>query len=270
MKIAVTGKGGVGKTSFTALLARRLADRGRRVLAVDADPDANLADSLNFPSPESITPISDMKEMIFDRMGTSPGSVGTFFKLNPKVSDIPEKFCLDNDGIRLIVMGMVKRGGQGCACPENAFIKVLLSHILLGPDEDVLVDMEAGLEHLGRGTVSAVDGLVVVVEPTLRSLDTLNRILKLAKDLGIKRCWPVANKIESDDDKEFLTESAPDCDFVGWMPYSKDVVKANRGQISIRQVEAAVWDELDRVLARMADDVGKESCRPVGSDRRSF
>ena len=187
MKLAVSGKGGVGKTTLTALLARRLVEQGRRVLAVDADPDANLAAALDFPSPESIVPIVQMKELIAERMGTRPGAVGTYFKLNPKVDGLPATHCLEHEGLKLIVMGMVRQGGAGCACPENMFLKALLDHILLGPDEDVLVDMEAGLEHLGRATASSVDGLLVVVEAGLRSVETLERIRRLAADIGLKR-----------------------------------------------------------------------------------
>lgn len=254
MKVAVTGKGGVGKTSFSALLACLLAREGRRPLAVDADPDTNLADSLGFPDANGIVPIAEMKEMIAERMGTTPDAIGTFFKLNPHVSDIPGKFIRETEGVRLIVMGMVKRGGAGCACPENAFLKVLLSHVLLGEDEDVVVDLEAGLEHLGRGTVSEVDGLAAVVEPTLRSLDTLFRVEALAKDIGLKRVWPVANKIESPDDREFLEANAKGHDFLGWLPYSRDLVKAHRGQIPVREVEGSVWKEMESILQRMRQD----------------
>lgn len=252
MKIAVTGKGGVGKTSVAALLARRLARRGRSVLAVDADPDANLAASLGFGNPQQIVPIAEMKEMIYERMGTKPEAVGTYFKLNPAVDDIPRKYCVTHEGMRLIVMGMVTRGGKGCACPENAFLKVLLTHILLGPDEDIVVDMEAGLEHLGRGTVSSVDGLVIVVEPTLRSIETLTRVKALAADLKLMRCWAVANKVAGEEDRAFFTERAGDVDFIGWMPYSENIVKANRGQGSLKDAEPAVWQEVDRILESIA------------------
>ena len=258
MKLAVTGKGGVGKTTLSSLLALRLAGKGRGVLAVDADPDTNLAASLGFPSPDAITPISEMKEMIFERLGARPDSVGTFFKLNPRVDDIPETHIVAHGDVRLIVMGLVKQGGAGCACPENTFLKALLSHILLGPEEDVIVDMEAGLEHLGRGTVSAVDGLLVVVEPTLRSLDTYSRVVDLAADIGLRRVWPVANKVESDAERAFFEKSAPDLDWAGRIPFSPAVVRAHRGQGSITEAEPAVWREVDRVLERVTEAVAGE------------
>ena len=252
MKIAVTGKGGVGKTSVAALLARRLAQGGRSVLAVDADPDANLAASLGFADPGAIVPICEMKEMIYERMGTTPEAVGTYFKLNPTVEDIPGMYCVTQDGVRLIVMGMVTRGGKGCACPENAFLKVLLTHVLLGPHEDIVVDMEAGLEHLGRATVSSVDGLVIVVEPTLRSLETLSRLKTLAADIKLSRCWAVANKITGDEDRTFLAEGAGEVEFIGWVPHSEEIVKVNRGQGTLDDVGPAVWEQIDGILETIA------------------
>ena len=255
MKLAVSGKGGVGKTTLTALLARRLAKQGRKVLAVDADPDANLAAALDFPSPESIVPIVEMKELIAERMGTEPGAVGAYFKLNPKVDDLPAKHCLEHDGLRLIVMGMVRRGGAGCACPENTFLKALLSHILLGPDEDVLVDMEAGLEHLGRGTTSAVDGLLVVVEPGLRSIETLARIRRLASDIGLRRCWPVANRVASDEERAFLSENIAGDGPIGWLPSSEKIIAAGRGRGSLSDAEPEVWQQVDSILEKLCEEL---------------
>jgi len=248
MKVALTGKGGVGKTTLAALLSLRLAGRGRKVLAVDADPDANLAAALEFPSPEIIVPIVEMKELIYERTGTRPEAVGTYFKLNPKVDDIPGKFCVTHNDVRLIAMGMVTQGGKGCACPENAFVKVLLTHLLLGPEEDIVVDMEAGLEHLGRGTVASVDGLVIVVEPTLRSLETLSRVRTLANDLKLSRCWAVANKLATEEDRAFLEDRAGDVPFIGWLPYSQEIIRANRGQASLKDAAETVWTEVDRIL----------------------
>ena len=255
MKLAVSGKGGVGKTTLTALLARRLVQQGRRVLAVDADPDANLAAALDFPSPESIVPIVQMKELIAERMGTRLGAVGAYFKLNPKVDDLPATHCLEHEGLKLIVMGMVRQGGAGCACPENMFLKALLDHILLGLDEDVLVDMEAGLEHLGRATASSVDGLLVVVEAGLRSIETLERIRRLAADIGLKRCWPVANKIASQEERAFLEESIAGDGVIGCLPSSEQVVKAGRGQASLKDVGPDVWKQVDLILEKLHEEL---------------
>ncbi|MFH1731932.1 MAG: AAA family ATPase [Planctomycetota bacterium] len=255
MKLAISGKGGVGKTTLTALLARRLAERGRGVLAADADPDANLAAALGFPSPDEIVPLAEMKELIGERMGTEPGAVGAYFKLNPKVDDLPAKYCIEHNGLRLIVMGMVKRGGAGCACPENMFLKALLDHVLLGPDEDVLVDMEAGLEHLGRATAAAVDGLVVVVEPSLRSIETLHRIRRLAADIGLERCWPVANKVSCEEDHAFLSQAVPGDGLAACVPASEAIAAAGRGRGSLLTAEDGVWQAVDSVLEKIHADL---------------
>ena len=184
MKIAISGKGGVGKTLLAAFLAQTFASNGYSVIAIDADPDANLAATLGFPNPEKITPISELSDLIEERVGVRPGTSGSFFKLNPKVDDLPENYSVKMDGIRIMSIGRIKRGGTGCYCPEGALLQALLSHLLLQRDEVVILDMEAGIEHLGRGTVEAVDQLIIVVEPGRRSLETAQTINKLAQDLG--------------------------------------------------------------------------------------
>src|SRR4030042_1717793 len=172
MKLAVSGKGGVGKTTFAALLIRTLSREGKHVLAIDADPDANLASALGISGAEKITPISEMKELIFERTETKPGSIGGYFKLNPKVDDLPDSLSVKFENIKLMRLGGIKKGGAGCICPESTLLKVLVSHIVLARDEVVVMDMEAGIEHLGRATAKAVDKLIVVVEPGRRSIDT--------------------------------------------------------------------------------------------------
>ena len=252
MKVAVSGKGGAGKTTLTALLARRLLQRGQRVLAIDADSNTNLAAAVEFPSPERIVPIAAMKALIAERVGTGPGSAAAYFRLNPRVDDLPAKHCVEHDGIKLIVMGTIERGGAGCVCGENALLKTLLAHILLGPDENVVVDMEAGLEHLGRGTAASVDRLLVVVEPELRSVEALKRIRRLASDIGISDCRPVANKVASPEDRAFLSRNVPGDEFVAWLPRSEVAVRASRGEASLKAAEPAVWQEIDRIIERIS------------------
>ncbi|MCP4682715.1 MAG: AAA family ATPase, partial [Desulfobacterales bacterium] len=185
MKVAVSGKGGVGKTTFASFLIRALADEGKKVLAIDADPDANLAQALGVKDSDQIVPISQMKELIEERTESKPGAMGGFFKLNPKVDDLPEKLSVEIDGVKVMVMGGIKKGGAGCICPESVMLKNLVSHIVLARDEAVVLDMEAGLEHLGRGTAGAVERLIVVVEPGRRSIETAHQVRKLAGDIGL-------------------------------------------------------------------------------------
>jgi CO dehydrogenase maturation factor len=227
MKIAVSGKGGVGKTTFASFLIRALANQGIKVLAIDADPDANLAQALGVTDLSGIVPISQMKELIEERTEAKVGTMGSFFKLNPKVDDLPERLSLKVDGIRLMVLGGVKKGGGGCICPESTLLKNIVRHIVLARNEAVILDMEAGLEHLGRGTAMAVDRLVVVVEPGRRSIETAQQIRSLADDIGLKRLSLVGNKIRSDKDKEFLLSHMPGFDFLGFIPFETSIIEAD-------------------------------------------
>jgi CO dehydrogenase maturation factor len=227
MKLAVSGKGGVGKTTFASFLIKALAEEGKKVLAIDADPDANLAQALGVKDWERIVPISQMKELIEERTGAKVGTMGGFFKLNPKVDDLPESLSVRMNGIRLMVMGGVKKGGGGCVCPESILLKNLVRHIVLARDEAVVLDMEAGLEHLGRGTAMAVDRLVVVVEPGRRSIETAHQVRRLAGDIGVKNLSFVGNKIRSDKDQAFLESEMPDFDFLGFIPYRTEIIEAD-------------------------------------------
>jgi CO dehydrogenase maturation factor len=227
MKIAISGKGGVGKTILASLLSRTFAKAGYSVLAIDADPNSNLAATLGFPHPDEIIPISEMSALIEERTGASPGKAGSFFKLNPKVDDLPEKFSLKYNGIRLMVMGRIKKGGTGCYCPENALLQALVTHLLLGRDEVVILDMEAGVEHLGRATAKAVDKLIIVVEPGRTSVETAYRIDKLAREIGLHNIVIVANKVRSQSEREFLTSSLQGFKFLGFIPYDEAIVVAD-------------------------------------------
>ncbi len=187
MKLAVTGKGGVGKTTAASLLCWVYASAGNKVIAIDANPDANLATALGISSDEAqrITPIAELKDLIQERTGVKAGSIGAFFKVNPKVDDIPEQFSVKKDGIELLVMGTVKKGGSGCLCPEGALLRSLLSHLVLSRSEVVVMDMDAGVENLGRGTAKAVDAFIIVVEPGQRSFQTSRAIRGRAKEPGV-------------------------------------------------------------------------------------
>jgi CO dehydrogenase maturation factor len=227
MKLAVSGKGGVGKTTFSAFLIRALADQGKKVLAIDADPDANLAQALGVDRDAEITPISEMKAIIEERTEAKVGTMGSFFKLNPKVDDLPEKLSIEVDGVKLMVLGGVKTGGGGCICPESTLLKSLVRHLVLARDEAIVLDMEAGLEHLGRGTAMAVDRLLVVVEPGRRSIETAHHIRKLAGDIGLQKLGFVGNKIRSESDEAFLKENLSDFEFVGFIPFTMGIIEAD-------------------------------------------
>jgi CO dehydrogenase maturation factor len=230
MKLAITGKGGVGKTTLTALLAQAYADQGRDVLAVDADPSPCLAGALGFP-PEiraKLHPIAEMDELIEERTGAKPGTVGGFFTLNPRVDDIPQRFSVRHRGVRLLEMGSVDLGGSGCICPESAMLKTLFTHLLFRKDDILLLDMYAGVEHLGRATVDFVDAMLVVVEPTRRSLGTAAQIKKLANDIGLMRLFLVGNKVRNAEEMEFLESETPGMPLLGCLPADLKVQEADR------------------------------------------
>ena len=230
MKLAITGKGGVGKTTLTALLAQSYADMGRQVLAVDADPSPCLAGALGFPAElrAQLHPIAEMDALIEERTGAKPGTVGGFFTLNPRVDDIPERFSVLHRGVRLLEMGSVELGGSGCICPEAAMLKTLFTHLLFRKDDILLLDMYAGVEHLGRATVDFVDAMLVVVEPTRRSLGTAAQIKKLANDIGLKRLYLVGNKVRNDDEAKFLENETPGLPVLGYLPADLKVQEADR------------------------------------------
>ena len=244
MKIAISGKGGVGKTMLAALLSKTFADSGYSVLAIDADPDANLAATLGFPQAENITPISEMKELIEERTGVQPGKTAPFFKLNPKVDDIPEKYSREHDGIKLMIMGRMKRGGSGCYCPENALLQALLTHLLLARSEVIILDMEAGIEHLGRATAKAVDKLIVVVEPWRRAVETACRVNQLAQDIGLHNVTIVGNKIRNPSEKEFLISSLPGFEFLGFIPCDRALVDADLANRSLLDASQQIISEV--------------------------
>jgi len=227
MKLAISGKGGVGKTTFSALLIKALADQGKKVLAIDADPDANLAQALGVPRDAEITPISEMKAIIEERTEAKVGTMGSFFKLNPKVDDLPETLSIKLDGIKLMVLGGVKTGGGGCICPESTLLKALVRHIVLARDEAIVLDMEAGLEHLGRGTAMSVDRLLVVVEPGRRSIETAHHIRKLAEDIGLRKLGFVGNKVRNEKDEEFLKTNLKDFEILGFIPFTAEIIEAD-------------------------------------------
>jgi CO dehydrogenase maturation factor len=250
MKIAVSGKGGVGKTTFSALMIRTLNEQGKHVLAIDADPDANLAAALGIPDAENIVPIAEMKELVFERTEAKPGSMGGFFKLNPKVDDLPDALSAKLDNIKLMRLGGVKKGGSGCICPESTLLRALMTHIVLARDEVVVMDMEAGIEHLGRATASAVDRLIVVVEPGRRSMDTAGHIRKLASEIGLKNIVLVGNKVRSPKDEAFLKEHLKDFEFLGFIPYDEALIEADLDGVSPFDVDSTAKENVNEMILK--------------------
>ncbi len=230
LKIAVGGKGGVGKTTLTSLLARLIAhnDKAGNVIAIDADPVSNLAAGLGIPEDKPITPIAELSDLIAERTGAKPGTMGGFFTLNPKVDDIPDRFSLERDGVKLLVMGTVQKGGSGCICPESTILKALMLHLVLQRDEVVLMDMEAGVEHLGRATSASVDALLIVVNPGARSRAAALKIKSLGEDLGIKKILVIANRITGPEDIDLVNESLKEFTILGYIPESDEIVKADK------------------------------------------
>jgi len=251
MKIAVSGKGGVGKTTFSAMLIRTLNDQGKKVLAIDADPDANLAAAIGIPDAETIIPISEMKDLVYERTEAKPGSVGGFFKMNPKVDDLPDALSARLDNIKLMRLGGVKKGGAGCICPESTMLKALITHIVLARDEVVVMDMEAGIEHLGRATAGAVDRLIVVVEPGRRSIDTAIHIKKLAGEIGLSRIAMIGNKIRSEKDIAFLKEHLKDFSFLGFLPYDDALIEADLQGRSPYDVDSETRAKISEIAANL-------------------
>jgi CO dehydrogenase maturation factor len=252
MKLAISGKGGVGKTTLTALLAQAYADAGRQVFAVDADPSPCLAGALAFPADlrARLQPIVEMDDLIEERTGARPGKSGGFFSLNPRVDDLPDRFSVYNRGVRLLEMGAITSGGSGCICPESAMLKTLFTHLLFRQDEVLILDMYAGVEHLGRSTVDFVDAMLVVVEPTRRSLGTAAQIKDLAKDIGLTRLWLVGNKVRNESEADFLQAETPGLPVLGLLPADMAVQEADR-------LGLAVYDYVP-ALRQAAQDMAKK------------
>ncbi|MFP4159410.1 MAG: AAA family ATPase [Desulfobacterales bacterium] len=248
MKLAVSGKGGVGKTTFSALLIRALSASNKKVLAIDADPDANLAGAIGIADAEKIVPISEMKDLVYERTEAKPGSIGGFFKMNPKVDDLPDSLSAKLENIKLMRLGGVKKGGAGCICPESTLLKALITHIVLARDEVVVMDMEAGIEHLGRATAGAVDRLIVVVEPGRRSIDTAMHIKQLASEIGLSKIFLVGNKIRGQKDREFLQNHLPEFEFLGFLPYDEALIEADLNGLSPFDADSGAKSEIMKMI----------------------
>ena len=249
MKIAITGKGGVGKTTLASILSHIYSSEAKKVIAVDADPDANLAAAVGVPKDEiaKIRPIAEMADLVEERTGAKPGASGGIFKINPKVDDIPEGFGYQLNGILLLEMGKSKFASSGCYCPEHALLRRLLKHLIVERDEIIIVDMEAGIEHLTRGTAEAVDAFIVVVEPGQRSLQTALAVKKLAMELGVKRVFVVANKVRNNEDLQFIKNNLADMTLLGKISMNESIVESDISGLPSYQASAQAVEEVREI-----------------------
>ena len=252
MKFAISGKGGTGKTTLSGVLAHYFNNDGYNVLAVDADPDANLASAIGIPRDQaaSIIPISNERQLIKERTGADARQFGQMFKLNPTVNDIADKYDIDFKGIKLLVMGGVQRGGNGCACPENVLLRNLLSELILNRDEVVIVDMEAGIEHLGRATAHSIDKMLITVEPGSRSISTAKSVIKLGKEIGIESFGIVGNKIQDNKQKNWIQSQFPPDQILGMIPYDEIIQNADLNeQPLIELLDERLRTEFNKIYA---------------------
>ena len=251
MKIAVSGKGGVGKTTVSATLAYLYAREGRKVIAADVDPDANLGLALGFPQTvlDEIVPISVMKELIDQRTNVSADR--KLYKLNPQVNDMVELYGREHNGVQLITLGTIDTAGGGCVCPEHTFLRMLLNDLVLAREDVVILDMEAGLEHLGRGTSAGMDWFVVVIEPGARSVQTYKNVKRLAQQLGVRRIGVVANKLWDQADEAFIRSQIPEEELLGLIHYHEGVMIADRSGSAPFDNDPQLIDELLAVKKKL-------------------
>jgi CO dehydrogenase maturation factor len=253
-KIAIGGKGGVGKTTVCAVLAELFAQDGLDVIAVDADPDTNLCNAFGIPHKQSPNPLIEMTALIGERTGTGREATGAYFKLNPEVSDLPDEYCVDvADNLKLLVLGGINRAGSGCACSAGTFLKALLSHTILHRKEVIFVDLDAGVECMGRASIQGIDILIIVVEPGSRSIETALNITQMAKQLGVKHIAAVVNKVTNSEQLEDVKSQLKDLTVLADISYSNNIQQADLQRKSVFQACPELVDKLKQAKIALTD-----------------
>ncbi len=260
-KIAIGGKGGVGKTTVCAIWAQLFAESGFNVLAIDADPNTTLGSAFGIAPQQCPEPLIRMKQLIAERTGTGKDAVGAYFRLNPKVSDLPEKYWLETNGLKLLTLGAITQAGAGCACPEGVFLKALLTHTILQRQELVLVDLAAGVEFMGRASVQGIDAFVAVVEPGSRSIETANNIAKMAKELGIGCVGTIANKITEPAQAEVIKSQLKDTVLLGTLRYSRSLQEADLRRAPVFGADAEVTEHLKQAKNKLVELISGSSSK---------
>jgi len=267
LKIAIGGKGGVGKTSICAILAQLFSKDGFDVLAVDADPNTNLCCAFGIDAKKSPTALIEMKELIAERTGTGKDAVGAYFRLNPKVNDLPDKYCLEVEGLKLLVLGGIEHGGAGCACPEGAFLKAMLTHTMLQRNEVVFVDLAAGPEFFGRASVQGIDALVIVVEPGSRSIETAISIANMGRELGIKKIVAILNKVTEHRQVDIVKEQLGDMKILASIDYNPAIQQADLRRENVLLADEGFVEKVCEAKSELISIINSDADSSVGVEQ---
>ena len=260
MKITVCGKGGCGKSTVSALLAKEFERMGKTVLVADSDEsNYGLHRQLGVKLPRDFTEYFGGKEKAFKTM--MAGEILDTVKLSAfakkfysepfTLNEIPEEYISRNNGVMLISSGKIHQANEGCACTMNSILKQFIQHLTVGKNEVVLLDMEAGLEHLGRGTTEGMDQFIVVIEPGARSVQTYRNVKRLAEELGVKKVRVVANKIRDVSDEAFVKDRIPESDLLGFVHYNPEIMNADREGVSPYDFSQTAVDEIKKIKEKL-------------------